>query len=216
MADRNDHLRKTAIWADEKHAEQQKLQQDGDAPWSAAAAAPPLSTDSTEKQLMDLYRQSVTQSGVRVVPELQLHHKIANFWQDHPFRILVAASVPAVAYIYYGRSGQEHLQTQMKIMHTRVMGQFTVLAILLSLMGFKGYMDSYGRFISEQDAERSVMELAQVRAGLLERMAKDKQHQADIDSLLLKAHDEDVKTGHVHEKKKKKGKQHHEHAIAAV
>jgi Hypoxia induced protein conserved region len=215
MADRNDHLRKTAIWADEKHAEQQRLGA-ANASSSSSAASPSTPALSTEKQLLDLYRQSVKQSGVRIVPELHFYHKIANFWQEHPFRILAAAAVPAVGYIYYGRSGQQHLQTQMKIMHTRVMGQFTVLAILLTLMGFKGYMDTNGKFITEEDAERSVMEMAQVREGLLQRLAKDKQHQAEIDSLLQKAHDEDVKTGHTHEKKKKKGKKDHSHTMQEI
>ncbi|KAI2501651.1 Hypoxia induced protein conserved region [Fragilaria crotonensis] len=187
MADRNDHLRKTAIWADEKHAEQQRLGA-ANASSSSSAASPSTPALSTEKQLLDLYRQSVKQSGVRIVPELHFYHKIANFWQEHPFRILAAAAVPA----------------------------FTVLAILLTLMGFKGYMDTNGKFITEEDAERSVMEMAQVREGLLQRLAKDKQHQAEIDSLLQKAHDEDVKTGHTHEKKRKKGKKDHSQTMQEI
>ena len=34
----------------------------------------------------------------------------------------ITFTVPTVGYIFYGRSGQEHLQLQMKVMHTRVMG----------------------------------------------------------------------------------------------
>jgi hypothetical protein len=41
-----------------------------------------------ESQLTELYRQSVEQSGVCVVPNLQLWHKAANYWQENPFKIL--------------------------------------------------------------------------------------------------------------------------------
>ena len=43
-----------------------------------------------EKEIVSKFRQSVLNSGVRVVPgdSLGLHHKIANFWQENPFKIL--------------------------------------------------------------------------------------------------------------------------------
>ena len=162
------------------------------------------STATTESQLLDLYRESVVNSGVRIVPKLGPHHVIANFWQEHPFRMLAAAAVPAVGYIYFGRN--EGLQLQMKVMHTRVMGQFTVLALLLSLMGFKEYMDKNGKFITEEDAALRVMEMAEVRQGLLRRLEMEKQHQAEIDATRKQAHEEDVKTGHVHHHHKNKAR----------
>lgn len=47
---------------------------------------------STEQaQMMDLYHAEVVSSGVRIVPgELSLHHKMANYWQENPFKILAA------------------------------------------------------------------------------------------------------------------------------
>jgi hypothetical protein len=42
-----------------------------------------------ESQLTELYRQSVEQSGVCVVPTLRPWHKAANYWQENPFKILV-------------------------------------------------------------------------------------------------------------------------------
>lgn len=41
-----------------------------------------------ESQLAELYRQSVEQSGVCIVPTLQPWHKAANYWQENPFKIL--------------------------------------------------------------------------------------------------------------------------------
>lgn len=41
-----------------------------------------------ESQLTELYRQSVEQSGVCVVPTLKPWHNAANFFQENPFKIL--------------------------------------------------------------------------------------------------------------------------------
>lgn len=199
MANHNDHIRSSAAWAERKHAEDvRKIQQ----------TTPKFQVENinTEEQLMDLYRQSVSNSGVRVVPgnKLSAHHKFANFWQDHPFKILAAASLPAVGYIFYGRSGQDHLQLQSKIMHTRVYGQFAVITMLLSLMGFKEYMDRNGRFITEAESETRVMEMRAVREGLVQRLQYEKSQKKIEDDKILQAHEEDVRTGNVHEKKPKK------------
>jgi hypothetical protein len=172
MAARNEHIMETAVWAERKHAEQNPN-------YSLKNEIQSKDTNEnydmdTNPHLMDLYRLSVEKSGVRVVPELQLHHKIANFWQEHPFRILAAVSVPALAYIFHGRNGQEHLQLQMKIMHTRIFGQFTVLVTLLTLMGFKSYMDQHGKFISETEAEERVAQMAEIRQSFLMRLKNEK------------------------------------------
>lgn len=192
LANSNEHIRHSAAWAEKKHAEN-------------TAKKPPTSAKdiNTEEQLMRLYRQSVADSGVRVVKSLGPHHKIANFWQENPVKMLAVMAAPAVGYIYYGRAGKDHLQLQMKIMHTRVMGQFAVITMLLSLMGFKEYMDRNGKFITEADAEERVAEMRHVREGLLERLAIEKEERAGIDARMKKAHDQDVKSGNVHDKKNK-------------
>mmetsp|Transcript_10730 Transcript_10730/g.17778 ORF Transcript_10730/g.17778 Transcript_10730/m.17778 type:complete len:306 (+) Transcript_10730:167-1084(+) len=209
LANSNEHTRASAAWAEEKHAENV----------SAAAAAavqhkeihstsnPKLVKDvNTEQQLLQLYRQSVANSGVRIVSSSTLgpHHRVANFWQENPVKVLALMAVPAVGYIYYGRTGKDHLQLQMKIMHTRVMGQFAVITMLLSLMGFKEYMDRQGKFITEDEAERRVTEMTRVREGLLQRLAVEKAARAGVDAQMKKAHDQDVQSGNVHDKKHNK------------
>ena len=79
--------------------------------------------------------------------------------QENPFKILCAIGVPTVFYIFKGREGQQHLQLQMKLMHTRVFGQFAVISMLLSLMGFKEYMDRNGKYITEADVQSRVAEM---------------------------------------------------------
>jgi len=161
---------------------------------------------AADKQLTELYRQSVEQSGVRVVPgnTLGMHHKFANYWQENPFKILACLGVPAVAYIFYGKSGQEHIPFQLKVMQTRVMGQGTVIAMLLGLMGFKEYMDRNGKFITEEEADARVDEMKRVRAQLIYRMELDKQYQQELAHEIEAAHDQDVKEGHVHDTPKNK------------
>ncbi len=48
------------------------------------------SDDEVERKIVARFRESVLNSGVRVVPgdSLGLYHKVANFWQENPFKIL--------------------------------------------------------------------------------------------------------------------------------
>jgi len=112
----------------------------------------------------------------------------------------------------------------MKLMHTRVYGQFAVISMLLTLMGFKSYMDSHGKFITETEAQMRVDEMQRMRENLIERLAFDKQMKEHRETLLRKAHEdtlkeameqaEQVQEGHseksTEKKRKKKRVQHKE------
>mmetsp|Transcript_24643 Transcript_24643/g.57421 ORF Transcript_24643/g.57421 Transcript_24643/m.57421 type:complete len:242 (-) Transcript_24643:106-831(-) len=199
MAHEAEQNRGIAAWAEEEYAKNQKQQE---------VHKIDTSTLTTEERLTELYKQSVANSGVRIIPgdRLGLHHQIANYWQENPFKILALLGVPTVAWIFYGRTGQAHLQTQMKVMHTRVMGQFSVITMLLGLMGFKEYMDRNGKFITEADADARVAEMGRVRQELLQRLQREQEAQAAKDLELQVAHAKDVATGNVHSKKKQHGK----------
>ena len=103
-------------------------------------------------------------------------------------------TVPTVGYIFYGRSGQEHLQLQMKVMHTRVMGQFAVISMLLTLMGFKEYMDRSGRYVTEADVNARVAQMQESRMELLARLKREKADAAQLTQKRLKAHEADMKS----------------------
>jgi hypothetical protein len=125
---------------------------------------------TTEGHLTNLYRQSVEESGVRIVDgTLGWHHRAANFVAENPFKTLATFAVPSVAAIFWGQSGQEHLQMSMKLLHTRVFGQFATISLLLGVMGFKELMDQKGKFITQAEAEARVEEMHNVRAALLQR-----------------------------------------------
>lgn len=200
LASEEEHKHSTVKWAEKKHKEEQEKQQ---------MARPSIKIDpnmDTEQQLTQLYRQSVVESGVRVVPSLGPHHAIANYWQENPFKILAIAGIPTVAYIFHGRSQKNHLQLQSQLMHTRVFGQFAVIVMLLSLMGFKEYMDTNGKFITEAEASRRVEEMRLVREDLQRKLQEEKQHKASIAKQMEEAHQRDLAEGRIQNKSKKKKK----------
>mmetsp|Transcript_8012 Transcript_8012/g.12964 ORF Transcript_8012/g.12964 Transcript_8012/m.12964 type:complete len:306 (-) Transcript_8012:304-1221(-) len=193
MANNAHHSKQMAEWSHEHALEQHKKSLKKMATQKILAQPGMMTTQSTsgsgsttfeseelneeqERELAKKFRESVVDSGVRVVEGdmLGVHHRIANFWQENPFKILAAIGVPTVLYIFKGREGQQHLQTQMKIMHTRVFGQFAVITMLLTLMGFKEYMDRSGKFITEEDVQARVAQMQQSRAELLMRLQRDR------------------------------------------
>ena len=125
VADETEHALKSVEWAERLHHATRRKD------------------DKEKEKLRKLYRESVLNSGVRLIDgdELKTHHKVANYIQANPFKVIAGIGLPAVLYIFYGRSGKEHLNLQMKILHTRVFGQFAVISTLLGVMGLKEMMD---------------------------------------------------------------------------
>jgi len=127
-----------------------------------------------EVRLHDLYRQSILQSGVRLVtsPTLSSYQKSANFIQNNPFKCIAAIGMPSVAYIFYGQGGKKGGPAesfQMRLLHTRVFGQFAVLCTLIGVMSLKEVMDRYGRYITEGDIEARIDEMESTRTRLMSR-----------------------------------------------
>ena len=114
VAEETDHAIKSVEWAEKQH---RLLQQ----------------SDQDREKLRELYRHSILESGVRIIPgnELSTFHKSANYVQANPFKVIAGIGIPAVAAVFFGRSTKQHLNMQMKLLHTRVYGQFSVLCTLL-------------------------------------------------------------------------------------
>lgn len=81
-----------------------------------------------------------------VISYMPIHHRVCNYMYDHPYQLIFAVGSPLVASILYSQMHEQHLKLSQRIMHTRVYGQAGVLAIALSVMGFRKYMDERGRF----------------------------------------------------------------------
>mmetsp|Transcript_4198 Transcript_4198/g.9127 ORF Transcript_4198/g.9127 Transcript_4198/m.9127 type:complete len:247 (+) Transcript_4198:192-932(+) len=127
-----------------------------------------------EVRLHDLYRQSILNSGVRLVdtPTLSSYQKSANFIQSNPFKCIAAIGMPSVAYIFHGQGGKAGGPAepfQMRILHTRVFGQFAVICTLIGVMSLKEVMDRYGRYITEDDIEARIQEMESTRTTLMTR-----------------------------------------------
>ena len=177
IAQETQHNMDTAKWAQEQWVEQKQK------------------TDLTESQhLTVLYQESLRNTNICVVPELHVYHKAANFVAQNPMKTLAAAAIPTYVWIFLGRNEQAHLQLASKIMHTRVIGQAAAIAMLLGVMGFKDYMDSNGRFISQEQADMRIREMELVREDLLRQLQEDDQRKAESRRLLKEAHEKDSMT----------------------
>ena len=117
IARETEHSHQTVRWAENRHQ-------------AAKQVSPDMSHGQAEDHLNELYRQSVENSGVRIVPgnELALHHKVQNYVATNPLKTLIGLAVPSVGMIFYGNTGKEHLQFSVKLLHTRVFGQFATLS----------------------------------------------------------------------------------------
>jgi hypothetical protein len=178
MANENQHNQETVRWAEDQWQQHGQYH----------------SHLNQSQHLAALYEESIAQSygsggsgnsnnnnpGVRIVPQLLWYHQLANFTSANPLKVLTAVTVPAVGYIFYGRSSQSHLQMSSMIMHTRVFGQGLTLLSLLGIMGFKSYMDhNVGRFLSQEMADARVNEMRQIRERINTQLSAQQQHQAD-------------------------------------
>jgi len=201
MAHEADHSRSTAEWAEEHEqrtiAEEnariaqassglQRMHTSSATTDRTAAEVDSLSSEDVERQLTELYNHSVANSGVRIVPGDRLgpHHLLSNYWQENPFKMLAGIGIPTVLYIFKGRNEKAHLQLQSKLMQTRVYGQGVVIALLLGLMGVKGYLDSMGQYITETEANARVEDMRQMRLQLKQRLARDKRLMEERDRVL--------------------------------
>lgn len=100
MASTAEHSKKMAEWSrqhelDEHQKKLQRMTTQKILGLPGIMAEKDISTRSGadyENQILAKFRESVVNSGVRVVPgdSLGFHHKVANFWQENPFKILAA------------------------------------------------------------------------------------------------------------------------------
>jgi hypothetical protein len=155
VAEEEEHALKTVDWAERQ-----------------------IALSGGDKQHHDLYRQAILEQGhVRLVDTetLGAHHQIANYVQANPFKLILGLGIPAVGAIFYGRNGKAHLSLQLKLLHTRVFGQFAVICTLLGVMGVKATMDAQGRYITNTEVEQRVAEMQATRMRLLHRIEEANQ-----------------------------------------
>ncbi|POM64150.1 Hypothetical protein PHPALM_20359 [Phytophthora palmivora] len=90
---------------------------------------------------MDVTRQS----------SLKTYQRAANFWYDHPYRVLTGVGLPLVGGIFAYQYLNTSIQRSQQIMHTRIYGQSAVVILFLGSMAFSDYMKKHGRFEDAND-----------------------------------------------------------------
>lgn len=83
---------------------------------------------------------------------LPFYQRTANWFYENPTTGLAATGVPIVGGVFYYQSLDKFMTASQKVMHTRVIGQASVLALLVSTMFFRDQMDRRGgAFVSIAD-----------------------------------------------------------------
>lgn len=99
MASHADHSKNMAEWSEQhqlaehrKRLQRMSTQKILSEPGMRGEGSLAKLDEEQERNVSAKFRESVVNSGVRVVPgdSLGVHHKIANFWQENPFKILLA------------------------------------------------------------------------------------------------------------------------------
>lgn len=105
--------------------------------------------------------------------QLPPHQRLANFFYYNPYKIMAMVGFGGVGAIYYQTSKNPELSVSQRVLHTRVLAQFSVLLSLAGLMFFKDVMDKRGPFLepweeAEQiEAQRVYEQQQQQRAAAL-------------------------------------------------
>lgn len=68
----------------------------------------------------------------------------ANLIYDYPFKAVIACSVPTLSYFLFQEFQKEKITLSQRLIHTRVQGQMSIVAILASIMSLKEYMTRNG------------------------------------------------------------------------
>ena len=70
------------------------------------------------------------------VRDLPLYKQVGNYVYHHPFRTVFWMGLPGVVAIYIAEGRDKSLTLSQRIMHTRVLGQFYVISIMIMMLTF--------------------------------------------------------------------------------
>ncbi|KAH9256656.1 hypothetical protein BASA81_005160 [Batrachochytrium salamandrivorans] len=86
--------------------------------------------------------------------QLSMPKRLANFVYDHPFQWIVGLATPALFATYLAKGTDHSLSLSQRVMHTRVIAQFSTVCILLGTMGFYDFMNRRGRYLEDWEVEQ--------------------------------------------------------------
>ena len=82
---------------------------------------------------------------------IPLHNWVLNRIHDKPFYFATMMALPLAGSILYGRMKEPHLTVSQALLQSRVMAQFGVLAIVLTTLGVRVYVDNNGKYPEEEE-----------------------------------------------------------------
>jgi hypothetical protein len=80
------------------------------------------------------------------VSTMPVHHMMMNMLYDHPFGLILGVGLPFAGTVFYKQMQLKHITVSQRVMHSRVFAQGGILAIALTTMAFREWMDRRGRF----------------------------------------------------------------------
>ena len=89
----------------------------------------------------------ITEYSQLKVGQFKPHYPLiaaANFIHDYPFKAVIGCSIPTLGYFLAKEFQKEKITLSQRLIHTRVQGQMSIVAILATIMSFKEYMMQRG------------------------------------------------------------------------
>lgn len=86
--------------------------------------------------------------------------RAATVFMDQPLKVVGALAVPAVLGVGYRMFQDRGVQFQQRVMHTRVVGQFTVLCLLLTTMGASEWLQHAKHRVASKPEELEAVGVA--------------------------------------------------------
>ena len=80
------------------------------------------------------------------VSSMPVHHRVMNAMYDHPFGLILGFGVPFAGSVLYTQMQLKHITVSQRVMHSRVFAQGGIIAMALTTMAFREWMDRRGRF----------------------------------------------------------------------
>jgi hypothetical protein len=77
---------------------------------------------------------------------LPLQERVLKFIVDHPLQLVLGSVLPIVGSTYYVQSLDPLLSLSQRMMHTRVISQFSIISVLVGTMVAHDYLTNHGVF----------------------------------------------------------------------
>ena len=112
----------------------------------------PLPALSAQNQIQEKIgiennNKKITEYNQLPVGQFKPHYPFiaaANLIYDYPFKAVIGCSIPTLGFFLFREFQKEKITLSQRLIHTRVQGQMSIVAILASIMSLKEWMMQRG------------------------------------------------------------------------